>query len=263
MSMEKSNLLSVIILTKNEEKNIRRCLESVRKLADEIIVIDDKSTDNTVEIAKSLSATVYERELNDDFSSQRNFGLEKAKGEWILFVDADEELTPELQKEIIKLVHTPSDMVAAQGVFYLKRRDFFWGRELKYGETKKVREKGLVRLVQKESGKWLCPVHEEFQSDKKHAYLQSYLNHYPHQTVKEFLQEVNHYSTIRAKELYKKGKKTNIFEIIAYPFGKFTLNYLFKLGFRDGAAGLAYAFFMSFHSFLVRAKLYQYWEIDK
>jgi hypothetical protein len=104
-------------------------------------------------------------------------------------------------------------------------------------------------------------VHEEFKVtsyELRVTSLKGYLNHYPHPTVKEFLQEVNFYSTLRAKELFAQGKKTGIFAILFYPLGKFILTYFLKMGFLDGPPGFAYAFFMSFHSFLVRVKLYQY-----
>ena len=240
--------LSAVVLAKNEEKNLARRLISLN-FCDEIIVIDDSSTDKTVEIAKSAKATVYSRNLDGDFAGQRNFGLEKSRGEWILFVDADEEISQELQKDC----------------FYLKRRDWFWGRELRHGETKKVRNKGLIRLVKKGSGKWFGKVHEEYKiknQKPKIKNLVNYLDHYPHQTVKDFLNEINFYSTLRAKELFNNNKKTNIFEITLFPLGKFIYNYFICFGFLDGAPGFAYAFFMSLHSFLVRTKLYQYTRID-
>ena len=147
------------------------------------------------------------------------------------------------------------------GAYYLKRRDFWWGRELIYGETSKIRQVGLIRLIRKNSGKWEGKVHEEFRiknSELKIKLLNNFINHYPHQNVKELLEEINFYSTLRAREMRGQGKNSNIFEIIFYPLLKFLLTYIVKLGFLDGSAGFAYAFFMSFHSFLVRAKLYRH-----
>jgi glycosyltransferase involved in cell wall biosynthesis len=254
-------VLSAVILTKNEEKNIKRCLNSV-SFADEVIVVDDFSNDNTGKIAEEYKAAVYKRNLNTDFSAQRNFGISKARGDWILFIDADEEVSKGLQDEIIKLLNYDKIDKEEINAYYIKRRDRWWGRELKFGEVEKTRTKGLVRLVKKNSGKWVNPVHEVLEASGPVSQLDNYLNHYPHQTVKEFLEEVNFYSTIRAKELSAKGKRTNIGEIIFYPFFKFVLNYFIYLGFLDGAAGFAYAFFMSFHSFLVRTKLFQYAQLN-
>lgn len=106
-------------------------------------------------------------------------------------------------------------------------------------------------------------MHEEFVCQGLVGRLESLLNHYPHPTVKDFLKEINYYSTLRAKELLEQRKSANIFSIIFYPLGKFVFTYFLKLGFLDGPAGFGYAFMMSFHSFLVRAKLYQYTKIDK
>ena len=247
---------SVVILTLNEEKNIERCLKSISFCKD-IIIIDDFSNDKTCEIAKLYGARVYKRSLNNDFSSQKNYGIEKAKNKWILFLDADEELNNELIKEIIGL-----NVESTVNGYYLKRRDFFWGKELNHGEVKKARNKGIIRLVKKETGKWKGSVHEKLVIQGYALTLNGFINHYPHQSIKEFLKSVNFYSTLRARELYNQKKKTNIFEIIFLPFFKFILTYIIYLGFLDGASGFVYAFFMSFHSFLAKVKLYQYCNID-
>ncbi|HLL60174.1 MAG TPA: glycosyltransferase family 2 protein [Candidatus Nitrosocosmicus sp.] len=243
-------MLSAVILTKDEERNIERCLRSLN-FVDEIIIVDDNSTDKTIEIAKKYSAHVHTRSLDNNFADQRNFGMEKANGELILFVDADEEVTVELKDEIISELQDPSV------IYWIKRRDFFWGNELRFGEIKKIRNEGLIRLVTKNSGEWVGNVHEEYIGNDCGVQLKNYINHYPHQTIAEFIHHINNYSSIRAKELHEKKVKSSLFQIIFYPLGKFIVNYFFKLGFKDRAAGFVYAFMMSFHSFLVRTKLYQ------
>lgn len=257
--------LSAVVLTKNEEKNIERCLKSVR-FCDEIIVVDDCSKDKTIDEVykvknsiKLKGLKVFQRCLNGDFSQQRNFAMEKARGEWILFIDGDEEISDKLQKEIVKVIYHKFQIVNSKQVkaYYIKRRDFFWGREVKHGEAGSVK---LIRLVRKNSGRWEGKVHEKFKvQDSRLSEVGSFnhhLYHYPHPTVKEFLREVNFYSSLRAEELYTQGEKTNLFEIVFYPTAKFFVNYFLKLGFLDGPVGFVYAFMMSFHSFLVRAKLY-------
>jgi glycosyltransferase involved in cell wall biosynthesis len=243
--------LSAVILTKNEEKNIERCLKSL-DFCDEIIIVDDSSTDKTLEKIRKINpdAKILQRKLNNDFANQRNFGLEKSNNQWVLFIDADEVVSEDLRSEIVSLKFD-------QDAYYLRRRDFFWGRELKFGETKKVRDLGIVRLVKKDSGKWMGNVHEVFYTAKNTGHLNGFLDHYPHTTLKEFIGDVNNYSQIRAEELYTRGVGTNIFEIVFFPLGKFIYNYFFNLGFLDGPAGFCYSFMMSFHSYLVRAKLYQ------
>lgn len=253
--------ISAVILTKNEEKNIERCLRSL-DFCDEIIIVDDYSTDKTLEIVnkvfkviKFIKYRIFERKINNDFAEQRNFGLSKATNDWVLFIDADEEISEELKKEIIGL--DPRLHRNNTNAYFLKRRDYFWNQELKFGEVKKVRDQGIVRLVKKGSGTWMGDVHEVFHTADNIGKLNGFINHYPHPTLKEFINDINHYSDIRAEELFDREAVTNIFEIIFFPFGKFIYNYFFNLGFLDGPAGFAYSFMMSFHSFLVRSKLYQ------
>ena len=245
--------LTVIILTKNSELNLEKALKSV-EFADEIIVLDDRSHDRTEEIALKYTSKIFKSPLNDDFGAQRNYGLKQAKGDWILYVDSDEIITPELQIEIQKVLKSKDQNLG----YYIKRRDIFWGRVLKYGELWNSYREGIIRLFKKNSGLWEHPVHEKFVHKGYFGVLNNYIDHYSHNGIKDFIENVNYYSTIRAKELLKKGKVSNIFQIFIYPIGKFTVNYLFKLGFLDGVEGFIYAFMMSFHSFLVRAKLYQY-----
>ncbi len=247
-------MISVVVLTKNEEKNIVDCIESL-SFCDEVIVIDDNSDDRTVELAQRAKAKVFTRDLNRNFSTQRNFGLDKARGEWVLFIDADERVTPSLHQEIITNI-TNSTITQYDG-FYIKRTDFIWGRELKYGETTNVK---LIRLARKDVGKWKGKVHEVWNIKGEVGQLKHPLFHYPHQTITEFLQEINFYTDIRAKELYDKGIKTSWWEIILYPKVKFIVNYFIKGGFRDGLPGLVFALMMSLHSFLVRAKLWKLWQ---
>ncbi|HBR79703.1 MAG TPA: hypothetical protein DEA46_04715 [Candidatus Moranbacteria bacterium] len=205
-----------------------------------------------------LNIKIIEKNLNNDFAQQRNFGLSKANNRWVLFVDADEEVSEELKQEIVGLdSRLRGNDINICNAYYLKRRDYFWGKELKHGEINQIRQIGLVRLISKDSGKWMGTVHEVFYTAKNIGQLEGFLNHYPHQILKDFIIDINNYSSIRAEELFNRETKTNIFEIISFPFGKFFYNYFLNLGFLDGPAGFTYAFMMSFHSFLVRAKLYQ------
>jgi len=244
-------MISAVVLTKNEEKNLQECLESV-KWVDEIIVIDDNSTDKTVEIAKSLKAKVFSHPLNNNFAEQRNFGLERAKGEWVLFVDADERVSPELAAEIKKEIKNTK----VDG-FYLKRQDFFGGRALKYGETANVR---LLRLGRKGKGEWRREVHEVWEIKGETEELKNPILHYPHQTLSDFIDHINFHSTLHAQALKKEGVRPSLWRIIFYPKAKFIQNYIFRLGFLDGTPGIIVALMMSFHSFLARGKLYFLWK---
>jgi len=246
-------MISVVVLTKNEEVNIVDCLESIA-WCDEIVIIDDYSTDRTLQIIKNFNPRVkiFQHELKMDFSAQRNFGLSKAKGDWILFVDADERPSNSLKGEIMDYVSSKNTEYAG---FSIQRRDIMWGKELKHGEAGSIR---LIRFGKKNSGSWFGKVHEDWQISGKIGEFNTQLLHYPHQTIAEFLKEINYYTDLRAKELYDSGIRTNFFQIILYPKAKFILNYFFKLGILDGIEGLVFAMLMSFHSFLVRAKLWIY-----
>lgn len=245
--------ISAIILAKNEENNIKDCIATL-SFCQEIIVIDDNSTDKTANIAKKLGAKVITHGLGNDFSSQRNFAMTKAKHLWILFIDADERVTLNLKKEILeKTKHPTAD------AYYLPRIDYMWGKLLKHGEVGNIY---ILRLARKDSGAWVGAVHENWITQGKTAELKAPLLHYPHVNTEEFLKEINHYSTIRAQELFEQKIKLSAswrmtLQILAYPIGKFLRNYILRLGFMDGIPGFVLAMLMSFHSFLVRAKLWQ------
>ena len=246
-------MISVVVLTKNEEKNIVDCLESL-SWCDEMVVIDDNSEDRTLEVAKKMGAKVFARSLNSDFSAQRNYGLEKANGDWVLFVDVDERVSSSLREEIIQLTNNPINQCDG---FYIKRNDFMWGKELKYGEVVNI---WLLRLAKKNSGKWTGKVHEEWKTKGKIGRLRNFIIHYPHSTISEFLRDVNFYTDLRSKELFEKGVRSDFISILFYPSAKFLSNYFLKLGFLDGMQGLVFAIMMSFHSFLVRGKLWLLWQ---
>jgi len=245
--------ISAVILAKNEGKLIAQCIKSI-DFCDEIVVIDDFSSDKTISIAESLGAKVFQRKLDSDFSKQRNFGLEKANSDWIIYIDSDEVVSEELKKEIKNVLIEDNNLTS----YRLRRRDYFWNTEMRFGETAQARNQGVIRLIKKGRNRWFGSVHEKYIASDQIGQLNGFVNHYPHQTVNEFINSVNFYSTLRAKELFKEGKKANIFQLIFYPFGKFIYNYILKRGFLDGYSGFVYCFMMSFHSFLVRAKLLQY-----
>jgi glycosyltransferase involved in cell wall biosynthesis len=243
-------MISAVVLTKNEQRNIKDCLKSLQWCV-EIIVIDDYSEDNTREIAKTLGAKVFLHHLNNNFAQQRNFALRQAQGEWVLFIDADERVSAALAAEIYNLQFT------IYNGFYLKRRDFFGGKWLKHGETANVK---LLRLGRNGAGRWQRQVHETWEIKGKLGELKNPILHYPHPTISEFLETINYFSTLHADVLFSEGVKTNLFQIGVYPVGKFLKNWIYRRGFLDGTPGLIVALMMSFHSFLARAKLYIRWK---
>ncbi len=242
--------ISAVVLTKNEEKNIKECLEGLG-FCDEVIVVDDYSGDKTGEMAKKLEARVFARALKGDFAAQRNFGLEKAQGDWVLFVDADERVTVKLQKEIRLRCGQADDYLG----FYLRRRDYFGGKWLKFGETANVK---LLRLAKKNAGRWKRKVHEFWNVKKgRVGELKNPLLHYPHPTISQFLEQINEYTSLDARQFYQEGQRCQLWQVFLYPNAKFFQNYCLCLGFLDGFPGLVMALMMSLHSLITRIKLWE------
>lgn len=249
-------MISAVILTHNNEDLIGDVLETL-KWCDERIIIDDNSTDKTLELVKQYDVTVIQHALNDDFAAQRNIGLTKAGGDWVLFVDSDEIVTSKLASEIKAITQMPNDKCQMINGYYIKRKDFLFGRELKYGETSNVK---LLRLAKKTAGVWERAVHETWNVQGPVASLTTPLLHYPHESISQFLAQINRYTTINARVFYNEGKRVSAWQIIAYPIAKFVQNYIIRSGFLDGTAGFVVAIMMSFHSFLTRGKL---WELQQ
>lgn len=245
--------ISAVVLTKNEAKNIRACLKTLQ-FCDEIIVVDDHSQDQTRQIAKKMGAKIFTRMLEKDFSAQRNFGLKQARNEWVLFVDADERVSPGLAREITNYKFN----ITYDDGFYVKRDDLFLGRWLRFGETAQVK---LIRLARKRAGRWHRKVHEVWQIPSGSlGQLKNPLLHDPHPNLSAFLSQINDYTTLDAQAFDQAGKRFQLWQLFFYPLAKFFLNYCWRLGFLDGYPGLIMALMMSFHSLITRIKL---WERQK
>ncbi len=245
--------LTVIILTHNDEATLTQTIESTQALTNvKRIIIDDHSTDATVSIAKKYHIPFITLGLNNDFASHRNRALSKAPTDWVLFLDSDESLTPQLCKAINAL---PTDPMANASAYRMRRVDTFWKTTIRHGEAGGT---WVTRLVNKERGKFVRPVHEVWENDGPIEPLAGHLHHYPHPTIAEFLEHVNRYSTIEAGYRARIGKSGDIVDVVITPVAKFIYTYFVQQGFRDGPAGFVYSFMMSFHSFLVRTKLYQH-----
>lgn len=246
-------MITAIVLAKDEEKNIGACLDSLT-WCDEVIVIDDESTDKTIEIAKKKNVRVITHAMQGNFAAQRNFGLSKAKGEWVLFVDADERVSSPLWYEIMAQTNESNSDISG---YYMHRQDTMWGQVLKYGETGTIK---LLRLARKHAGQWEGKVHETWKVTGKLSVLKNQLDHYPHETVEDFLKEINFYTDLRANDLFERKVKAYWWSPVIYPIAKFKLNYFLRRGFQDGLPGFVFAMLMSFHSFMVRAKLWLLWQ---
>lgn len=238
--------ISAIIIAKDEEKYICLCLESV-KWVDEIIVVDDYSTDKTVDIAKEYTDKIFRRRL-DDFSGQRNFAIEKARGEWLLSLDADETVSEELADEIRTM---PDNTINEYNGFYIPIKHYFFGKEIRYGGWWPSHTK---RFFKKGRGRWEGSVHEELVIRGKVGYLKGHLQHYAYDTISEFINKTNIYTT---KEAEMSNVNNNIFKMLLAPPKVFLYRYIIKQGFRDGMHGLIVALLMAFYVFISRAKTWE------
>jgi glycosyltransferase involved in cell wall biosynthesis len=232
-------LLSVAIVTLNEEETLARTLASVA-WAEEIVVVDSGSTDRTVEIARSYGARVIEREW-PGFAAQKNFAIEQCSGTWVLSLDADEELTPELQLEIQTLVASDPALDA----FYLKRRNYFLGRWIRHGG---FYPDAKLRLFRRNAANGPLKfgerhVHETIAFDGKAGTLEFDLIHHAYPTLTNYIEHMNRYSSLGAEILTTRGRTSRSWLAFAMnvwvvPQYTFQWNYFCRLGFLDGREGL-------------------------
>lgn len=239
--MTTTPMLSVAIITKNEEENIGRTLASVQ-FADEIVVLDSSSTDRTVEIARSYNAKVYSEPWKG-FAGSKNSAIAKCTGTWILSLDADEELTLELQQQIRNLLPTnpPTD------AFYLKRRNLFLGRWIKRGG---FYPDAKLRLFRRKAANFAStpqfqdrPVHETITFDGEATTLDFDLIHHAYPTLETYIEHMDRYSTLGCELLVASGKVSRSWpaflgRVFVAPQLGFIWNYFFRLGFMDGREGL-------------------------
>lgn len=240
--------ISLVMIVKNEEKNIAKSLESVKDLVSEMIVVDSGSTDNTMKIAQSYGAKIFKRDF-DSFSNQKNYALSLAMNEWVLHLDADEVLSQELKEEIKKtLENTKYDG------FILTRTNFFLGKQMKYsGLNKEYR----LRLAKKSLSKYVGGlIHEELVVDGKIGKLNNVFYHYFCQTLDGYFVKFDQYTTFGAIKMFEKNKKAKNIDIIFRPPFEFVKRYILKLGFLDGLEGFVWAVLGSYYSFTKYIKFY-------
>ncbi|MCI4443191.1 MAG: glycosyltransferase family 2 protein [Lentimicrobium sp.] len=234
--------LSVIILTYNEEFYIADAIQSVA-FANEIIVLDSFSTDATREIATELGVTLITRQF-DNYSNQRNYAIDFAVGDWILFLDADERVIEKLQIEILKSIE--SDSYSAYKIWF---PHFFMGRFL-FHYTDKV-----IRLVKHHNVYFENAVHEKLIVEGKIGVLKNYMIHLTYKGLFSFIEKKDKYAWFQAKMAFDKGKKSSLFLLFFKPFYRFFHTYFVKRVFLDGVPGLAAAAIDAYGVFSRYAKL--------
>jgi len=247
--------LSVGIITYNEERNLPKTLAAVKKIADEIIIVDSNSTDTTVEIAESYGADVYS-EAWKGFGPQKNSVIDKCRGEWILLIDADEELSTELTEKIKKITDGRSEY----DVYDINRCSVCFRRELKHGGwsnqyATRLWKRGQVRVSD-------SLVHEEFLTDSVKGKIKEKIYHYSYLTMHDYFERFNKYTTLGAQEYYRREKKVNNFQIIFNPIFKFIRMYIIRLGFLDGIEGFTIASTSAMYSMIKYFKLREMYKTD-
>ncbi len=224
--------LSVTVITKNEEHNIAKCLESI-KFADEIIVLDSGSTDKTVEIARQFTPHVFETDW-PGFGPQKNRAIEKATSDWILSIDADEHLSPESQKEIQKVIGNKE-----YDGYELPFVSYYCGTEIKHGDWGKDY---AVCLFKKNKGHFSNDqIHEKLIIDGNIGRLKHHAIHDSFKNFEEVLDKVNQYSTLSAMKKHQQGKKSSLKKAIGHGLWTFFRGYILKGGFLDGRKGFMLA----------------------
>jgi len=250
--------LSSITIAKNEEKNIERCIESLKGVVDDIVVIvDSTSNDKTKDICSSYKNVYCESTDWKGYGETKNYALSKTQNDWVLWIDADEELTPELKEELIKFKKsTPT-----YNSFYVARRAFFLGKWIKHSGWYPSR---VIRLFNKNYASFNDKsVHENITVLGDSGKLNHDLNHYTDPNIEHYFKKFNTYTTLAANDLFDSGKKARLIDIIIRPLFLFTKMYIFRLGFLDGLHGFILALFSSFYVFTKYCKLWELHQLKK
>jgi len=248
------HFISAVIITKNEERNIGRCLKSLTGVADEIIVVDDFSIDATVSICKEYNATVINQRWLG-FGDQKNAGNKIARHDYILSVDADEALDQHLAAAI--LIEKEKGL---QGAYQLSRLNYYYGKFIRHGMEFPDHK---VRLFNRNEACWdNQPVHETLRlpGSVRKIQLDGFLRHYTYYRIEEHLLKINKYTGLASLQYYQKGRPYSLFKVLFSPFFTFIKAYIFRLGFLDGIHGLVLAIMNANAAFVKYAKL---WELHR
>jgi len=241
--------ISAVIITKNEEANISECLKSI-SWVNEIILVDAESTDKTVELAKNFTSKIFIHKW-EGFVKQKEFAVSQTSNEWILNIDADERISPQLKEEIITLIDKDVNG------YYLRRENYLLKKHIKSCGWDNDYQLRLVRKSKTRLTNRL--VHEGFNVDGKTERLKNQLVHYTFASIEKTIGKINNYSSLRAEELYRKKKKIGGLTIITHGLAAFFRFFIVLRGYKDGVYGLIISLFNSITTFLVYMKV---WELQ-
>ena len=251
MAQERQKL-TVLIPCKDEAENIRVCLESIQ-WADEILMADSGSTDETMAIGKEFNARIIEREYINS-ANMKNWAIPQATYDWVLVIDADERCSPELRDEILKTLEAPNN-----DGYRIRRRNFVLGREMKYGD---ISHDTVLRLFRKAVSKYEDKhVHADVNVETGNVgRLNGTFSHYTYRSLTSYFETFNRYTGWAAKDLLAQGKKPGLYNILFRPCFTFFRSYILRLGIFDGALGF---FLSAFSAFYVLAKYAKLWSLSR
>lgn len=243
-------LLSVVIITYNEQKNISRCLNSIQGIADEIVVIDSFSTDTTVDICRQFNVKLLQHPFGG-YIEQKNFALKQASNDFVLSLDADEMLSDELRESIIELKGKGPLFDA----YSMNRCSSFCGKWIRHGSWYPDKK---IRLINRKKGKWggINP-HDKIEMTDPASlqHLKGDLFHYSYYSLEEVITQNNKFTTIQAEAMFRQGRRSGIIKLVVNPFVAFINGYVLKLGFLDGADGFFIAVSVAYQTMVKYAKL--------
>ncbi|KKS90501.1 MAG: glucosyl-transferase [Candidatus Gottesmanbacteria bacterium GW2011_GWA2_47_9] len=248
--------ISVVISARNEESKLGRCLASVA-WADEVVVIDNSSTDGTARIAREFGAKVFRRPNNLMLNVNKNFGFEKASGDWIFSLDADEEVTKDLAKEIQERVMSKEQSDSSG--YWIPRKNIIFGKWITHGLWWPDKQ---LRIFRRSKGRFPCVhVHEYLEVDGSTKELTEPYVHYNYETISQFIRKMDTiYSESEVQKLIRTNYQWTWHDAIRFPVSDFVKVFFAQEGYKDGLHGLMLAMLQAFYSFVVFAKL---WEQSK
>jgi len=238
-----------VVITKNEEKRIGDCLKRLN-WCDEVVLVDSRSGDRTLDIARSMGARVFVKDW-EGFGAQKNFGMDQASGDWILFVEADEWITDELRDEILSSIGSE-----APDGFKIPRLNIFLGKPVWHSDMYPDYQ---LRLIRKGSGRYTeeNPPHESIRISGKIGHLRRHMIHRSYEKLSDFAEKMDKYTDVSARDLVERGKHTGPVHMITRTAGRWIKVWLLKRGFLDGDEGCILAGLYAFYVFCKYAKVWE------
>jgi glycosyltransferase involved in cell wall biosynthesis len=245
--------ISAVIITFNEEKRLEPALKSLAGLVSEIVVVDSFSTDSTVKLAKKYTNKVFQRKWID-YTDQKNYANTRTSFPWILSLDADERISPELREEILEIKNEEPECDG----FSIPRQVYYLGRWIRHSGWYPDRK---LRLFRKDRARWEGEyVHERLVIEGKIQKLSGSIHHFTYRNISEHLDRINKFSELGAQKLYVNGKKCRWRHLVFMPFFRFAKSFFWRAGFLDGYPGFIVSVLNGYSIFLRYAKLREIWK---